>query len=535
MSDKRNDNNKQNPIDKVFRDGLHDRPFEFDEKYWEQAQGTLSQFDQLKKSGKGGNRGLFWMLGGALLVIGFLAWFLLKPETQPIASTTSNNQQQEEITTENKTTENVIAEKAELPQQQQSPVISSQNDEKNENKSQVADNQSDKIENKQQIADKQSINEGSKGKKDNQNPTANTGSNNSNKATDNNDKTTAANNTTSDRASKQIDVKPEDKLASNNDVVRKNENQSIDQNLANNEVTPKEDIINNENEKADAGVAANNNSNDITAEEKAIISIDSNQITTLEKSDSTQNNVSTSNKTLPKKSTNIDLNWYGALSFGADFTSTALSSTNPSLTDWVNYRTAGETLIPTLGVSFEAGLNIKQFTVGTGINLYNYSSEADYQFTTITVDTIVEYIYDTLMVEIIDSFYIISNDTVEQNFSGNNTLSYWEIPLLVGYQFKAGNWRFGLSTGPSFAQLSNTKITYPNYSLQTTETLQPDYFKNSYFNWIAKPSVTYMFTDNIGFGINGMFRWNLGSIVENADIQQQYSGYGIQVGLRVEF
>ncbi|MBP8250410.1 MAG: hypothetical protein KAX72_09920, partial [Chitinophagales bacterium] len=72
-------------------------------------------------------------------------------------------------------------------------------------------------------------------------------------------------------------------------------------------------------------------------------------------------------------------------------------------------------------------------------------------------------------------------------------------------------------------------------SLQTTETLQPDYFKNSYFNWIAKPSVTYMFTDNIGFGINGMFRWNLGSIVENADIQQQYSGYGIQVGLRVEF
>jgi hypothetical protein len=324
-------------------------------------------------------------------------------------------------------------------------------------------------------------------------------------------------------------------LASNNDVVQTLENQSSEQNLANNEVTPKKDIINNENEKADAGNAANNNSNDITAEEKAIISIDSNQITTLEKSDSTQNNVSPSNKTLPKKSTNMDLNWYGALSFGADFTSTALSSTNPSLTDWVNYRTAGETLIPTLGVSFEAGLNIKQFTVGTGFNLFNYSSEADYQFTTITVDTIVEYIYDTLMVEIIDSFYIISNDTVEQNFSGNNTLSYWEIPLLVGYQFKAGNWRFGLSTGPSFAQLSNTKITYPNYSLQTTETLQPDYFKNSYFNWIAKPSVTYMFTDNIGFGINGMFRWNLGSIVENADIQQQYSGYGIQVGLRVEF
>ena len=183
MSDKRNDNNKQNPIDKVFRDGLHDRPFEFDEKYWEQAQGTLSQFDQLKKSGKGGNRGLFWMLGGALVVIGFLAWFLLKPKTHPITSTTSNNQQQEEITTENKTTENVIAEKAELPQQQQSSVISSQNDEKIENKSQVADNQSDKIENKQQIADKQSKNEGSKGKKDNQNPPANTGSNNSNKAT----------------------------------------------------------------------------------------------------------------------------------------------------------------------------------------------------------------------------------------------------------------------------------------------------------------------------------------------------------------
>ena len=535
MSDKRNDNNKQNPIDKVFRDGLHDRPFEFDEKYWEQAQGTLSQFDQLKKSGKGGNRGLFWMLGGALVVIGFLAWFLLKPETQPIASTTSNNQQQEEITTENKTTENVIAEKAELPQQQQSPVISSQKDEKIENKSQVADNQSDKIENKQQISDKQSINEGSKGKKDKQNPLANTGSNNSNKATDNNDKTTAANNTTSDGASIQIDVKPEDKLASNNDVVEKNENQSGEQNLTNNEVTPKEDTINNENEKADAGDAANNNSNDITAEEKAIKSIDSNQITTLEKSDSTQNNVSPSNKTLPKKSTNMDLNWYGALSFGADFTSTTLSSTNPSLTDWVNYRTAGETLIPTLGVSFEAGLNIKQFTIGTGINLYNYASDVQYSFLLVNIDSVIEYVYDTAMITIIDSFYVISIDTNEQVFNGRNKISYIEIPILLGYQFKAGNWRFGLSTGPSIGLLNSAVITYPNYDLNTSETIPVTYFKNSYFNWIAKPSVTYMFTDNIGFGINGMFRWNLGSIVENADIQQQYSGYGIQVGLRVEF
>lgn len=535
MSDKRNDNNKQNPIDKVFRDGLHDRPFEFDEKYWEQAQGTLSQFDQLKKSGKGGNRGLFWMLGGALVVIGFLAWFLLKPETQPIASTSSNNQQQKNISSENKTTEKVIAEKAELPQQQETPVISSQNDEKIVNILQVVDNQSNKIENNQQIGDKQSKNEGSKGKKDNQNPLANTGSNNSNQVTDNYDKTTAANNTTSDGASKQIDVKQEDKLASNNDVVGVNENQLGEQNLANNQITTKEDIIDNQTQKADAGNTDNNNSNDVTAEEKAIISIDSNQITTLEKSDSTQNNVVPTNKTTPKKSTNLDLNWYGALSFGADFTSTTLSSTNPSLTEWVNYRTAGETLTSTLGVALEGGLNIKQFTVGTGINMYNYASDVQYSFLSVNIDSVIEYVYDTAMVTIIDSFYVISIDTNEQVFNGRNKISYIEIPILLGYQFKAGNWRFGLSTGPSIGLLNSAVITYPNYDLTTTETKPVTYFKNSYFNWIAKPSVTYMFTDNIGFGINGMFRWNLGSIVEDADIQQQYSGYGIQVGLRVEF
>lgn len=542
MSDKRNDNNKQNPIDKVFRDGLRDRPFEFDEKYWEQAQSTLSQFDQLKKSGKSSNRGFFWLLGGAFVVIGFLAWLLLKPDNQPIASNTSNNLQQENRTTENNTAENntaenVIAEKAELPQQQQTPAKSSQNDEKIENKSQVTDNQLDKFENKQQIASKQAKNEGSNGKKDNQNSLSNTGSKNNNKVTDNTDKTIAADNTTSVGELKQIDAKPEDNMESNKNAVQANENQSGEQNLANTNETAKADQINNTNEIADADNRGNSITNEITAEEKTIRSLDSNQTAALEKTktDSTQNNVLQSNNTLPKKSSNIELTWYGALSFGADFTSTSLSSTNPSLTDWVNYRTAGETLTPTLGLSLEGGLNLKQFTVSTGINMYNYASDVQYSFLSVNIDSVIEYVYDTAMITIIDSFYVISIDTNEQVFNGRNKISYIEIPILLGYQFKAGNWRLGLSTGPSIGLLNSAVITYPNYDLTTSETKPVTYFKNSYFNWIAKPSVTYMFTDNIGFGINGMFRWNLGSIAEDADIQQQNSGYGIQVGLRVEF
>ncbi len=110
-----------------------------------------------------------------------------------------------------------------------------------------------------------------------------------------------------------------------------------------------------------------------------------------------------------------------------------------------------------------------------------------------------------------------------------------EFPLLIGYQFHTGKWLFGLQTGPAFALTNSVAVTYPNDSLSGTEDISLNYFKQSNFNWIAKPSIQYMLTDQIGLGLNGLMRWNLGSVNSDETIDQQFTGYGVQLGLRIEF
>ena len=515
MSDKRNNKNEQHPVDKIFRDGLHDRPFEFDEKYWDDAQKTLSNFDTLKK-GKGGNRLKFWLFGAAFIAIGISTY---------LAVSNNHNEQNEnqlaintkhEFDKGERTSEELISKH----------LSESKSSQKNENI--LGEDKTTQTTDNQQV---KNVNSGIKDK--------------------------ILKKTKGLRKQKQ-----NEQIASGNKVITKSDKSGIDKKTTAVSTETKSDInekpisedaalaVTNETEKTADPITINNdplvdkkeeneeNRNTITANENQPESKTPDEVlqntTDTIAAETKQEPIITNNTKQPEPKKSFTPKWFAEAAYGIDFVQTNLSTTNPSLNDWINYRNSNESMIKSYGLSVNGGILLNNFSVATGVNTYSYQSEADYAFKSYTTDTTMEYIYDTFMI-IIDSFAIITIDSFEQTFSGTNKISYVEFPLLIGYQFHTGKWLFGLQTGPAFALTNSVAVTYPNDSLSGTEDISLNYFKQSNFNWIAKPSIQYMLTDQIGLGLNGLMRWNLGSVNSDETIDQQFTGYGVQLGLRIEF
>lgn len=515
MSDKRNNKNEQHPVDKIFRDGLHDRPFEFDEKYWDDAQKTLSNFDTLKK-GKGGNRLKFWLFGAAFVAVGICTYLTINKYN------------------------------------------------KHQNENQLAKNNNTAIVNEDGTGEELNIKHQSTSKSSQKSENILGGDENS-QSTDNQE-VKQVNSGIKDKILKKTKglrkQKMEDKAASENKTKVKNEKSdtvkpatviSSETKTNNNQQTVTNDatiVVANNNEKTADPVATKDETpvdkTEVNQEADNVIVDIENQVKNNEPLDiitktndsiaeeTKQEPIISNNTKQPSPKKSFTPKWFAEAAYGIDFVQTNLSTTNPSLNDWINYRNTNESIVNSFGLSVNGGLLLNNFSIATGVNAYNYQSEVDYTFKSFTTDTTMEYVYDTFMI-VIDSFAVITIDSFEETFSGTNKISYLEFPLLVGYQYHAGNWVFGLQTGPALALTNSVSVTYPNDSVNGFEEMSLNYFKKSNFNWIAKPSIQYMITDQIGLGLNGLMRWNLGSVNADATIDQRFTGYGVQVGLRIEF
>jgi hypothetical protein len=570
MSNKRKNNNEQHPIDKVFRDGLHDRPFEFDEKYWENAQSTLNNLNQQNKGNN--NRFRFWIILGAVIGLSLLSIFLIFPKNNNQSEQSTTAQQQHPLNqSENNTSEELNPKQIETPK-------SSQNSENNfgeKSNAQLADNQSFTKGNSSKSAP-EAINSGTS----NSSKTApedlaavgntNNKTGNSNAAS----KTTSGNTATSNTNNKNQNSLPEHvEPKKNNDALNNTKNEVTNNNneQTNNGTNPDNNPglrsnINdsnanqtNTNNSPDLKTNINDNNADQTSGNNPEINTDpeqnnSNQTTqsgtnTTGNQENNSNDTKTQNSdangngtktnapapTKPKKSFNPSISWYAEAGAGMAFSNGSLTAVNPDYNDWINLRNTQETTEPTFDYFAHAGIVLNNFSINSGINSYAYRQTATYTFTGYEFDTTVTYIIDDSSGLIVDSIIEITVDTIVSSSTNTNNLRYVEIPFLVGYQFTAGNWQLGIQTGPSLSMLSSASVVYPTLDASDTETIGITYFRKTTFNWIAKPSVYYFVTPNFGIGLNGNFRWNLNSLVETTDFEQKQMGYGLQLGIKVKF
>lgn len=151
-------------------------------------------------------------------------------------------------------------------------------------------------------------------------------------------------------------------------------------------------------------------------------------------------------------------------------------------------------------------------------------------------DSIWQSIIDTNLVSIYDSTLKTVYDTLK-NKKLRNTYSYFEIPVMVGYEVSLGNFDFALKGGIITSFLINTSgnnTTYNTGELNSISTYLP--FEKVFFSGIISVSVNYNITDHWGVYAEPYYRQSLSGMLQNNNIlNQRVNAYGARFGLRYKF
>jgi len=68
---------QEHPVDKVFREGLEQRQFAYEDRYWEEAERTISSFNENRRK----VRYAWWLGGAAVLFLLISVYFVFRPGT----------------------------------------------------------------------------------------------------------------------------------------------------------------------------------------------------------------------------------------------------------------------------------------------------------------------------------------------------------------------------------------------------------------------------------------------------------------------
>ncbi len=199
-----------------------------------------------------------------------------------------------------------------------------------------------------------------------------------------------------------------------------------------------------------------------------------------------------------------------------------------------------EALSAQLLVGFETG---NGFSLRSGIGYRRINSLAEY-----TVDTVITTI-STGIAEVIingpgDTTFITG--LVERRTHTTGTSRYYnqlttiDLPILLGKNFRAGKWRFGVEAGPVLNLRTSGSARYQlaNGTFNTREDnaglFRP---RLTGLGWQGSLYTTFALQPQIAvsFGVNGFRQPHSGFETEGASTRTSYSTYGLQVGLKHRF
>jgi len=217
--------------------------------------------------------------------------------------------------------------------------------------------------------------------------------------------------------------------------------------------------------------------------------------------------------------------------------------------DYLKYRTDHESASISMSAGIDVQLNIKNWTIQTGLaysrlsNYRNYNhSFLDYDSTRsyYTNDTTWGWIFDPPeigkpIVIAIDSVLVpVYNDINE----GRNEWNYFEIPLLVGYKLNKNRFSFDVATGFSYGLLINASGNVPSLTQESsfTELSEMESLINrNQFNYILQVGVSYHLTPNWSIMAKPYYKQNLINVFDNNyPIDQRFRSFGVKLGLTVD-
>ena len=252
-------------------------------------------------------------------------------------------------------------------------------------------------------------------------------------------------------------------------------------------------------------------------------------------------------------------------------TNRTLKTSATACEDYVTKRNNEESMKPSyyFGLNFGQQLNKLNWQVGLNYATYqeqiNYSSEisapsllnTSYWNLFNTTDTTVSgkwvidsifaghWSYDTTYMNTVDSNYVEQWDTtivtkqdstLQQN-NGVHSLSYFEIPLFVGYTFGKDKWFLDVQPGVSVGFLSGSRGSrYIDKNLRglVEPSASLEQFNKVIWKAHLRVGVRYVF-EKWDLGLYPHYSYTLNNVLNSTKVDQRYGNFGVSIGAYYRF
>lgn len=226
-------------------------------------------------------------------------------------------------------------------------------------------------------------------------------------------------------------------------------------------------------------------------------------------------------------------------------------SGDPQFQEFIDYREANEEVTSNTLFGIKFNYHIKNWVISSGLTYTTIGEKLNYRIT----ETIVEpnggyFLVDTIWASIYDPEIgwepmVIGYDRtwVEEYVSEEinykieniNTYSYFEIPILIAYNFSKGRFSIRPAIGVSLGLLYSASgklptINPPDFSELNGESV---YLKPMLCNLIFDLSFEYSINQNYGIFIKPFYKKGLNSIYKNYPLSGNYNNAGLKIGINI--
>jgi hypothetical protein len=155
-------------------------------------------------------------------------------------------------------------------------------------------------------------------------------------------------------------------------------------------------------------------------------------------------------------------------------------------------------------------------------------------------DTTYQLVIDSVFTQIIDSLrnglwttrdFRGSNEGYASLLKGKNTYTYFEIPLMLGYDWRIKNFSIGLKAGIGFGILTQQTAYYLSTDERRIEPYLIEQSNKLVYNVIVRPDFNYWLGKNWGISCSPFMRMNLNNLKQNPTERNSYRNIGVQAGI----
>ncbi|MCT4623492.1 MAG: outer membrane beta-barrel protein [Schleiferiaceae bacterium] len=268
----------------------------------------------------------------------------------------------------------------------------------------------------------------------------------------------------------------------------------------------------------------------------------------------------------------VSRNHYFKVGFEAGVFSTnrSLTTTDIDCQPYVLKRNNEESLKPSFAFNLNFGQQIDQFNWQVGLGYLSYQENINYNgevleeqlidngywdFKTYTdtilqgtwvidsinaghwdIDTTLQQVTDTVYIEDWDTSFVSIYDSTLQANNGTHTLSYFEVPVFVGYTLGKKNWKVDIQPGFSVGFL--TQSNGARYMRKDLTGLQPtnniEQFNSILWKLHFRIGIRYALKD-FDIGLYPHYNYTLNNVLNNKAVEQKFGNFGASIGVYYKF